>query len=950
LLTQTLPECNIEAFFQFPPEYPKTLCQKFQEQPVQPAPVVLGVPGWQSDADVFFQTNSSVLTNKTVFIQGNFTVLSNFEFNNCWVIISPGVKIIVEGGATTQPLLTIDQSRLFCCNGLWAGIDLQKNARVNTQNNSEIEDATTAVIADGEANTLNLNNTTFNRNRVGVQLGNTTSGAGTSITMVGFSNNKFTCTSPLNTTVNEITFAGILIQRTIGTTILNGFEGRTKFIKIHHGIYVGVHLQGVKLDQTFLTVLNCEFDQIIQKGIFAEPRMVLTVTAKKFINNGTHCIDVLRSSKLQVVLDSFIYDDNVIPNGKNFYYGVRFNPSGSDIFFNDQNIEGNTFYITFLNQAKIERFHGISMYGDLDGADGDITIDHNYFFMRFSHPPGLSGETRGISVIGGINPVTENSILDNYFEFKNLSSPGASSCAINVTNGDYNNLTISDNYFRPTEFDYLHNGETGIRLIGSTGTGNSLVYNVFSAASFPNGVIPYEIGIYAADFDNTNYEYNILKYCDKGFLFHGINEGTQMICNDILGGDELLKLDFAVIGAQGGPLDANGIPLSVNGNEWGHLNIGVPSFDANCTPTNFADLSQFFVNGTQSPTNSYFPVLINPTTDWFFGNGPNPSCVFASNQSPLERSIVNGELAGEINNPADAWEAERYLLNRLNSDVNLLNSWGGFQTFKNAKDGTSMAQLSAVQKMIDSAFVPSVSLAAQVAQKRVEAHSLLEQANLLDEQIITGGETNTLLIQRNQVQESLALMQSEISVLDSIYALEVNYKLQVAKTANNAISVTEIYETNTKTVNGFIIDLALESNLSEGQINILKLIAAQCPRDGGMAVYKARGVLPECELENIDETICYPLQERTKQPEITVFDAIRILPNPNKGTFLVRAQLLLGSQICVFDVLGNLITERQVTEAAPVISIEHALKPGVYFCHIRGVDGRNRSVSFVVTQ
>ena len=587
----------------------------------------------------------------------------------------------------------------------------------------------------------------------------------------------------------------------------------------------------------------------------------------------------------------------------------------------------------------------------MDGADGDITIDNNYFFMRFSHPLGLSGETRGISVTGGINPLTNNSILDNYFEFKNFSSPGASSCAINVTNGDYSNLTVSNNFLRPTEFDYLHNGETGIRLIGSTGTENSLVFNIFGAASFSNGVIPYEIGINAADFDNTKFEYNIVKYCDKGFLFHGIDENTQMICNDILAGDELLKLDFAVIGAQGGPLDLNGIPISVNGNEWDRLNIGVPSFDANCTPTNFADLSQFFVTGTQSAANSFFPVLLNPASDWFFGSGPDAGCVFASNQNPLERSIVNGEFAAVINNPADAWEAERYLLNRLNSDVNLLNSWGGFQTFKNAKDGTSMAQLSAVQKMIDNAFVPSVSLAAQVAQKRVEAHALLEQASLLDEQIITGGETNSLLTQRNQVQASLALMQSEISVMDSVYALEVNYKLQAAKTANNAISATEIYETNTKTVNGFIIDLALESNLNEGQINILKLIAAQCPRDGGMAVYKARGVLPDCELENIDETICYPLQERTKQPPTTILaDAISILPNPNNGAFLVRAQLQLGSQIRVFDVLGNLITERQVTEAAPMFSIEHALKPGVYFCNIRGVDGRNRSVPFVVTQ
>jgi hypothetical protein len=943
LLAQTLPECNIEALFQFPPQYPKTLCQRFQEQQIQPAPIILGVPGWQTDADVFAQTGSSVLTNKTVFVQGNFNVLSNFEFNNCWVIISPGVKIIVNGGTTTQPLLTIDQSRLFCCTGLWAGIDLEKNARVNTQNNSEIEDATTAVIADGEANTLSLNNTTFNRNRVGVQLGKTTSAVGTSITMVGFSGNKFTCTSPLNTTVSEITFAGILVQRTTGTTTLSG---NSEFAKIHHGIYVGIHLQNVKLDQTILNVSFCKFDQIIKKGIFADPKIVLNVFGSTFINNGTHSIDILRSSHLQVLFSTFTYDDDVISNGNNFYYGIRFNPTGPDVIFDNQYIQNNDFYVTFLNGAKFERIHCISMYGDLDGVSGDLAIDYNEFHMKFRMGTGISGETRAISLTGGTHIVGENSIIDNDFEFENFSSPNVTSYAINVTNGDYNNLTIADNRFHHTYNTSLTLGEIGIRLNGSTGSGNLVSLNRFD--ELPTGPSrAYAYGIYSVDFDNTNYEYNLLRECNTGFFFNGLSENSQMICNDIIGGNTLLQLFGAVIGDQG-EIDILGNIIKTNGNEWD--NVEAPTYNALCIPTNLADFSKFYVTGNQSFSNPYFPIQIDPNSGWFTGGGPDPECSMGLTQNSLERSVVTGELAIALNNPADAWEAERYLLNRLNVEAGLLNSWSGFQIFKNAKNGTPMAQLSAVQKMIDDAFVPSPSLAAQVAQKRAETIPLLEQAKQLDDQIING-ETASLLAQRVQLQANLAVKLGDAAALDSTYRLETATKLQAAKTANNAISVTALYEVNTKAVNGLLIDLVLYDTLSEMQANNLKAIAAQCPRTGGMAVYKARGILPDCEMENISEAPCYPSEERGLIGASGNSDqAFQIAPNPNNGSFMLRANEFLGSKVSIYDALGSLVLEHHVNEKTPVLDIKQDLCSGIYFCRILDKAGKSQVIPFVVLQ
>ena len=416
----------------------------------------------------------------------------------------------------------------------------------------------------------------------------------------------------------------------------------------------------------------------------------------------------------------------------------------------------------------------------------------------------------------------------------------------------------------------------------------------------------------------------------------------------MIGGNELLRLDFAIIGAQGGPLDPNGIPLSVNGNEW--ENVEVPSFDANCSPPTLAAFSQFFVTGTQSATNTFFPDQLNPSSGWFTGGGPNSDCAFGLTQNPLERSIADGTLAIALNNPADAWEAERYLLNRLSADAGLLNSWGGFQSFKTAKDGSAMAQLSAVQKMINDAYVPSASLAAQVAQKRSETDALLDQVKQLDDQI-GNGETASLLAQRAQKQGDLAVKQGEVAALDAAYQSEITSKMQAAQTANNAIPVTAVYEVNAKTVNGLVIDLALYGTLSEAQVNTLKSTAAQCPRTGGMAVYKARGILPDCEMETISEALCYPSEERTGQlADVRLAEDVSIMPNPNRGEFLIRANNLLGSRISIYDVLGNLVAEQRVNEETPACSIARDLKPGTYFCRISGADGQNRTVPFIVIQ
>jgi hypothetical protein len=226
----------------------------------------------------------------------------------------------------------------------------------------------------------------------------------------------------------------------------------------------------------------------------------------------------------------------------------------------------------------------------------------------------------------------------------------------------------------------------------------------------------------------------------------------------------------------------------------------------------------------------------------------------------------------------------------------------------------------------------------------------LEDIEQLDAQIASG-ETAALMTQRKQKQSDLAVKQAEAASIDAAYQAEVTNKLQAAQTTNNTITTTAVYEANTKTINGFVIALALNGTLSEGQIGALKSIAAQCPRDGGMAVYQARGILPDCELENIDENICYPSQERSAKPIVAqAADDVRIVPNPNRGAFLIQADLLAGARVMVYDVLGNVVTEQRIVAETTAFRFSHDLAAGTYFCRIVGSDGQTRTASFIVTR
>ncbi len=129
---------------------------------------------------------ASTISAATTYVAGNYyitgdiTIAGNVTLNNAIWLIAPGVHIYVA----PTGVLTVNGSHLYCCGGMWEGIEIRSNSssrgRVALQGGlgakpTLLEDAITGIKADGisqptgsSAYVINCNNAIFNKNNTGI--------------------------------------------------------------------------------------------------------------------------------------------------------------------------------------------------------------------------------------------------------------------------------------------------------------------------------------------------------------------------------------------------------------------------------------------------------------------------------------------------------------------------------------------------------------------------------------------------------------------------------------------------------------------------------------------------------------------------------------------------------------------------------------------------------------
>jgi len=888
----------------------------------------------------------SAMLSGNVCVVGNFEVDVPFTFQNALVKINPGVTIAITpspNGYDSGSSLGIDNSKLFACSGLWKGITLGQLSSIGSWNNSVIEDAETAIFASAFC-ALSIQQTTFNRNRVGIELFTPVPNIWVpGPVMWVFTGNQFTCTAPLNGTTNEITSIGVKLRDSglypLTTNNNNTFRGIINGIVAESSNSNAFAVCNVFAD-------NYDFISIRNKGIDFEGRSldVRNSTFEGILGHGIHHHE---SSLLFLENNEFFIREFPTTSWR-FMVEIE-----SPRIGNDLNISGNYFY-TEGQLASIHTF-GVKFTSNSFGAgDPSITFNARIFdndFDLFNASFEIPGEmSHGIAIWGNLASdsdidIENNRFNDNIFILSHNRS-------IDAWYGSKHGVHVIGNHFT--------GGGTHIDFRGSTNGGANVISDNTMDPSSDFG-----LGMFIHDFPQTTICSNTNNGASNvGYLLRGQNQGTVFSGNHTYG---CWQHTFWITGDQ--PVIGQQIH---NGNEWGPAIVANNGFNFFVRPflqhndpdPNIVDMSRFIIhtpqsiwNGSQytffSPFHPATQEIVPDFNDEFFDQDPGTPTVscLAQLQSPdeVDLLIANGGFAGRISNVGSVFDAKRYLYRKLQENPAYLSSHSSFGAFISAEQNTSVGKFYLLEKAIDDAHKLSGKDKTALGNAKAQRDALVEAMG-----------------QQGMSQAQLLAKITELSGVDED-AQEVLAQQEAAKSGllNNAMTIWQsitpqnVFEQYRKDVLGIYLASQTQQGglLTEGQVENLQDIAKLCSEAGGSAVYLAQGFLPECARAEIMAIIeqCHEMPEADPRENpnarhilISEDAQVQVSPNPAKDWVNIVSVRQMEGRAEVYALTGQLVASSTIAFGDNPIRFD--LNSGVYVLRIVYGNGDNSSHKLVINK
>lgn len=881
-----------------------------------------------------------------ICIKGNFVVDKDFTFTNAVIKINPGVTVTINpspNGYDSGSSLGIDNSKLFACQGLWKGITLGLLSTVYT-NNSEIEDAEAAISASGFC-ALSIQQTTFNRDRVGIELNTPFPNIFVPGPLIWvFSGNNFTCDAPLNGTANEITYAGVKLKDSYLYTFQSGAN---TFSDIQYGI----HSEGIA---SYIGARNLAFQRIRHDGIYMDKGNI-NLQHSQFTNIYEKGIHIVTAYNVSVSGNcSFRWDDSLplLVSGANLYYGVHVKGYA---MASNTNISGNLFSADLTSGQKW--VVGVWHQGLDIGGGTSVLMTENILHL-------YGGPAIGILLGGNFPSQSQIDIYNNDFDVQSTLNAGDPVCI--YSSGNKYDFDIIGNRFynSPPRVGW----PTGMVLDGSEGSGNQVSDNHFEQGVYLQS---YLCGVQTQDFKNTRFCANTFVNTNRSFCFAGQNNGMDFTGNTAYGSQLLLIHDQSWIEEQ-----------DQKGNQWtaeyqGTVFPFVVTPQAECKNPSFADLSLFRVHTPQSifhwgfGFNPFHPRDIFPDNhdEWWSQQEGTPAgtCVDerpGNGDTQLKRAVADGSLAAQFGDPSMNWQAQRALYFALKQNPILENLYPAYPVFKSAKAGGNIGKLYEVTTALDAARNGSAALRSGTANNRAAIDHLLLQIETADQawqNAVTPAEKDAAKATKQQkLGELTGLLQNAVS-FQAAYKQSLQSALAGVQQTNSGIINANEWEEYEKAVNDAFISYLQNGTLTENQQQEMKAIAELCPKVGGMAVYKARSILPECvRLTDHDrQEGCYPAlepvtitatsgsMERSTIKKVTL---AQVIPNPVVETATVVVPTAKqGGRIRLFNTVGSLVSEQQMVAPQTSFGVS-MLSSGIYYFEIIYSDGQRECLKLVVSK
>jgi len=582
---------------------------------------------------------------------------------------------------------------------MWEGIFLDHGCSITTENSTNIEDAETAIhSSDKFNNTFSISETTFNRNRVGIFLNRTLPFLPSSMNFAKLENNKFICTSPLNSGNNEITRAGI---ESVGHVLFFRSKGNI-FASIEYGI-LGLN----SLNSAFSTLImkDEKFLNIKRDGIQLEFGAV-RIQESEFVNCAENGIHISKAYNSIISNNcSFMVDNNVdVPSSFDFFsmpiirgVNILSFSDGHFLHTRESTFTDNTTH--FEDRIDGQRVRMIEINSS-EIFDSEVFIFQNIFNIN-------ANSSHAIFMKGSFSTNSKIDIINNDFTFADAENSDRS-VAIEI-DANVNNLSIIENDFFGKSTH--NNGSWGIILRGSEGLNNDVSGNAFSNdAIFSFGI---NRSIFMSSFDNTRYCDNTSFLPTYLFTVFGNNDNVQLLSNSSTAG---LICQINGAGYFGEQIH--------NGNKYSPAFSGIFAFgyarQATCNEI-YASLSQFEVHTEQSVDygngdwNEFHPRTVVPDTDdewWYMGSGnPQGAC---QNQSPppspgnltsLMIALERGILTSIFENENLLWQAQKQIYSDLQRNELSASDHPKLMDFIIENENSNIGIVNDVEALIDDYLV-----------------------------------------------------------------------------------------------------------------------------------------------------------------------------------------------------------------------------------------------------
>jgi Secretion system C-terminal sorting domain len=842
---------------------------------------------------------SAILTGKVLVI-GNFTVDVPLIITNALVQVDNQscIDVVYYAGVfDPNQGLAISKSRIYSCRNMWRGIRVHQYSNLSIQKASSIEDAEIAVHCTALAG-IYLEGTTFDRDRVGVQLENGSVGGDPfqfywGPYMPTFEGNRFICTQPLKTPMrNEVTEVGVRLRDAwLYPTVSND-------LNIYDHIQRGIEAFGKR---SRINVVGSSFLNNFHDGIYMEFGFA-QIAGSYFYNNRVNGVNIGTLQRLESTNNSYTWDLNLpiitamktgilvqrVANAGYFY--VRDDVYDAQLAINQGNLtciwnQGFSTGDGITTQIRESQFN-LSGGGNLFGC-----IDYG----KYRHP--------------NTHFVNANQV--------NISTPGIATGMIFSQNKT--NLHVEGNDFSTGDEFGFDRFRTAIVFSGSEGLGNHFTDNRFLDGPYLSG---YGHSFRIAGAKNTLFCNNICSNSRVTFGFSGNCMGTNMRLNESYGPALVEIYQSSFIDQQ-----------TRKSNKWDHqgaLTAATPQ--ATCLANPF--LSTFLVHRPQSTSlgsEAYHPLTINPDVKdefWRYEQGGFiADCYFGqvteSEPSALKLAIALGTLANKIQNPHVARDAESDLYALLKTIP--VPAEGVYAAFQTNKSGSNVGKVHAIESAVSQKSLVDSSELKKLVELNTEIASFIAlQSASLDKvtfqshwQLLSKKYADAALVQKNLASSKKATLEAALNSLNALNAESDADGIE--------ISILRAQFEN---------ELGLElSDRSE-----IVRIARLCPEDYGIVVNQARALFTDCAYcmdGTVPQCKTYaPIAQAVNSIERSVqgLDDLLVL-SPNPATDFVHMPSDFAhsdGQIQFYNQLGQLIQTASLDQTtSPIINVAH-LPVGTY--------------------